>query len=74
MSINSYEGQDIGGIDDYRVTESNIRPASCRFEASRGDGEPSLFGATIEDLRAEIDERAILEDDAAIEDALNGRR
>jgi hypothetical protein len=63
MSINSYEGLDIGGIDDYRVTESNIRPPSCRFEASRQDGEPSLFGKTIEDLRAEIDDRAIVDDD-----------
>lgn len=57
MSFDTYEGKVIGGIDDYVVTESNIRPKGMRFEASRQDGEPSLFGATIEDLRAEIDIR-----------------
>jgi hypothetical protein len=54
-TLNSYEGLVIGKIDDYTVTESSHRPAACRFEASRNDGEPSLFGKTIEDLRAEID-------------------
>ena len=56
--INTYEGLVIGKISDYTVTESSIRPESFRFEASRQDGEPSLFGKTLEDLDAEIQERS----------------
>ncbi len=57
MSFDTYDGARIGMIDDYVITESNIRPRGFRFEASREDGEPSLFGDTLEDLRAEIDNR-----------------
>jgi hypothetical protein len=55
-------------IDDYHVTECSRRPASFRFEASRHDGEPSLFGATLNEVISEIDERAM------IFDAVEGRR
>ena len=55
--IDTYEGLVIGHILDYTVTESSIRPKGFRFEASRQDGEPSLFGETLEDLDAEIEER-----------------
>ncbi len=60
MSIDSYEGLEIGEHRDYAITESTMRPPSCRFEAhpKANDGTvPSVFGKCIEELRAEIGER-----------------
>ncbi len=59
MSFNGYEGKMIGTYRNYIVTESIVRPVPSRFEAylREHDGEASLFGTTIEDLQAEIDEQ-----------------
>lgn len=58
-NFDTYAGKTIGGYRDYVVTESTIRPKYSRFEAhlKEHDCAASLFGSTIENLRAEIDER-----------------
>lgn len=73
-NINTYEGVDIGKIDDWYITESNHRPRGFRFEASRRDGEPSLFGNTMEDLRSEIEYKWFEENEDAVYEAMEGRR
>ncbi len=73
MSIDTYEGLEIGKYRDYVVTESLLRPDECRFEAHprENDGTiPSVFGTSIEELRAEVDNR-YRETDM---DAMYGRR
>ena len=55
-SINTYEGKDVGDHRGYVITESNIRPPSMRFEASLRDGSKSLFGATLELVKEDIDD------------------
>lgn len=54
----SYSGKVVGVYDGYTVTESRIRPASARFEASQQDGEPSIVGATLDEVLEEISDRA----------------
>lgn len=59
MSIDSYQGLEIGKHRDYMITESSLRSAECRFEAHPKDnnGVPSIFGACVKAIKAEIDER-----------------
>ena len=53
-----YSGRYVETYKGWRITESNWRPISCRFEASQEDGEPSEFGKTLQLLREHLDDIA----------------